>query len=315
MSTYGFDDNTLLDFDDSSDSGFEKSYETSELPTRNVRRKLQFTPPPKPRPKRKEDDIILAELEKEFDPEKTSTPVKLEKPKRKYAQGKARITRSRSPMQVQKIRKYRRLKANDRERNRMHMLNEALEKLRLSLPTLPEDTKLTKIETLRFAHNYIFALEQVLEMGGKFHLDLEKLQNFTLSGERITKELFQAIFVNPTPNHQFPYYPPSGAPPPPFSSYTSHHHHPYTCEQRYEIFKNAFDTAASPYPPSNYPLHQHHPATPATVLSPSTADAAYTPNSSDYFSDNNQMHCQSSFFNHTPPWREVNDILEQNNFD
>ncbi|KAM7357109.1 basic helix-loop-helix neural transcription factor tap [Cochliomyia hominivorax] len=123
------------------------------------------------------------------------------RPKRKYAVGKNRMTRSRSPSQVVRIKKFRRLKANDRERNRMHTLNDALERLRVTLPQLPEETKLTKIEILRFAHNYIFALEQVLESGGTLNLDLEKLQNFTLSGERITKELFDAIFVNPQPYH------------------------------------------------------------------------------------------------------------------
>lgn len=46
----------------------------------------------------------------------------------------------------------------------MHMLNDALERLRCVLPTYPEDTKLTKIETLRFAHNYIWALNQMLHM-------------------------------------------------------------------------------------------------------------------------------------------------------
>ena len=46
----------------------------------------------------------------------------------------------------------------------MHMLNEALERLRCVLPTYPEDTKLTKIETLRFAYNYIWALSQTLSM-------------------------------------------------------------------------------------------------------------------------------------------------------
>ncbi|KAI8126209.1 Basic helix-loop-helix neural transcription factor TAP [Lucilia cuprina] len=121
------------------------------------------------------------------------------RPKRKYAVGKNRMTRSRSPTQVVRIKKFRRIKANDRERNRMHTLNDALERLRVTLPQLPEETKLTKIEILRFAHNYIFALEQVLESGGTLNLDLEKLQNFTLSGERITKELFDAIFVNPQP--------------------------------------------------------------------------------------------------------------------
>lgn len=64
--------------------------------------------------------------------------------------------------QVLKIKRNRRIKANDRERHRMHTLNDALERLRMALPTFPEDTKLTKIETLRFAHNYIWALSQTL---------------------------------------------------------------------------------------------------------------------------------------------------------
>lgn len=82
--------------------------------------------------------------------------------------GRVRISRARSPSQVQKIKRVRRIKANDRERNRMHMLNEALDRLRLVLPTFPEDTKLTKIETLRFAHNYIYSLSKTLS-------NLEKL--------------------------------------------------------------------------------------------------------------------------------------------
>lgn len=67
-------------------------------------------------------------------------------------------------LQVLHLKKHRRMKANDRERNRMHMLNEALDRLRCVLPTFPEDTKLTKIETLRFAHNYIWALSQTVHM-------------------------------------------------------------------------------------------------------------------------------------------------------
>ncbi|ESO84786.1 hypothetical protein LOTGIDRAFT_80254, partial [Lottia gigantea] len=58
------------------------------------------------------------------------------------------------------MKKCRRSKANDRERSRMHSLNDALESLRKALPTYPEDAKLTKIETLRLAHNYIWALTQ-----------------------------------------------------------------------------------------------------------------------------------------------------------
>ncbi|XP_014863481.1 PREDICTED: neurogenin-3-like [Poecilia mexicana] len=58
----------------------------------------------------------------------------------------------------------RRMKANDRERHRMHNLNSALDALRNILPALPEDAKLTKIETLRFARNYIWALTETLRM-------------------------------------------------------------------------------------------------------------------------------------------------------
>jgi hypothetical protein len=81
---------------------------------------------------------------------------------------KKRYTKSRqktkNPAVVVKLKKQRRNKANDRERNRMHGLNSALDTLRDVLPTLPDDAKLTKIETLRFAHNYIWALSETLKM-------------------------------------------------------------------------------------------------------------------------------------------------------
>ena len=62
----------------------------------------------------------------------------------------------------------RRVKANDRERHRIHDLNSALDVLRKILPALPDDAKLTKIETLRFAHNYIWALTETLRMADQF---------------------------------------------------------------------------------------------------------------------------------------------------
>jgi len=70
---------------------------------------------------------------------------------------------NRDPTEVQRLKRIRRAKANDRERNRMHMLNVALEKLRVVLPAFPDETKLTKIETLRFANNYIWALSESLK--------------------------------------------------------------------------------------------------------------------------------------------------------
>ncbi|XP_077388717.1 neurogenin-1 [Festucalex cinctus] len=83
-------------------------------------------------------------------------------PKRKRRRGRARCEST-----VRVVRKSRRLKANDRERNRMHNLNGALEQLRRVLPALPDDSKLTKIETLRLAHNYIWALAETLRMADR----------------------------------------------------------------------------------------------------------------------------------------------------
>ncbi|NXE20685.1 NGN2 protein, partial [Ardeotis kori] len=82
--------------------------------------------------------------------------------------GKRRAGRSRAAPRTaetaQRLKRHRRLKANNRERNRMHNLNAALDALRDVLPTFPEDAKLTKIETLRFAHNYIWALTETLRL-------------------------------------------------------------------------------------------------------------------------------------------------------
>lgn len=63
----------------------------------------------------------------------------------------------------------RRNKANARERHRMHGLNAALDRLRSRIPLkyarASSQQKLSKIETLRLAHNYIFALSQILAEG------------------------------------------------------------------------------------------------------------------------------------------------------
>uniref|UniRef100_A0A4W5NZ50 Neurogenin 3 n=1 Tax=Hucho hucho TaxID=62062 RepID=A0A4W5NZ50_9TELE len=71
-------------------------------------------------------------------------------------------------LKLPRQRENRRTKANDRERHRMHNLNSALDLLRSILPALPDDAQLTKIETLRFAHNYIWALTETLRMADTF---------------------------------------------------------------------------------------------------------------------------------------------------
>lgn len=283
MSYYsGLDDNSF-DFSEplSDDSGYEKSYEFSDP---HINPAFAVSPP-----------IIEAEIKclppgrstspsrLAFQPQTTSTPSKKDpnRPKRKYAVGKNRVTRSRSPSQVIRIKRNRRMKANDRERNRMHTLNEALEKLRLVLPTFPEDTKLTKIETLRFAHNYIFSLVQLLDNDdGSIKFDMEKLQSLTLSGERITKDLFDMLFNPSYIGHHHPHsYPhqhglyssggrlsefynnnyPSQitAPAENNKPQTAPNSYPIDCpiaKQRHDVFMNAFNTAVNrPAPTSIQP--------------------------------------------------------------
>ncbi|XP_009994629.1 PREDICTED: ceramide kinase-like protein [Chaetura pelagica] len=57
------------------------------------------------------------------------------------------------------------MKANARERNRMHGLNAALDNLRKVVPCYSKTQKLSKIETLRLAKNYIWALSEILRSG------------------------------------------------------------------------------------------------------------------------------------------------------
>ncbi|XP_072051112.1 uncharacterized protein [Amphiura filiformis] len=110
--------------------------------------------------------------------------------------------RNRSPSCIQRIRRHRRVKANDRERNRMHSLNDALDGLRQVLPKFPDDTKLTKIETLRFAHNYIWALSEMLKMvdsGAPVPSDFMDNFNITSSSNfEVASDMTQ--FMQPPPS-------------------------------------------------------------------------------------------------------------------
>lgn len=53
--------------------------------------------------------------------------------------------------------------ANARERARMRVLSKAFSRLKTTLPWVPADTKLSKLDTLRLASCYIAHLRQILE--------------------------------------------------------------------------------------------------------------------------------------------------------
>lgn len=55
-----------------------------------------------------------------------------------------------------------RLAANDRERTRMRVLSKAFVRLKTSLPWVPTDTKLSKLDTLKLATSYISYLTKIL---------------------------------------------------------------------------------------------------------------------------------------------------------
>lgn len=353
----GFDDRSLDEFDCSStDSGFEKSYEsisaiTSTQPNITYQQYNRASLTDTSFNDSTLGPVTSIPATDEFSPclgVQTSTPVKaaanklatastnatttnhVSRPKRKYAVGKNRMTRNRSPTQVMRIKRNRRMKANDRERNRMHTLNEALERLRLTLPTFPEDTKLTKIETLRFAHNYIFALEQVMQTSGTVNLDLEKLQSITLSGERFTKELFEAVFVNPSQcqmngngvfstcdfyssmhqyNHIVQHQQQHS------SSESAAINDPSFSRENYEIFRGAFEAAANPSS-----LCDSTTSSRSLTSSTASSNVHLNNNNSHVYNYNNgeanrryptqavqQIHQNSSFYAHTPPWKDYNE--------
>ncbi|XP_029293492.1 neurogenic differentiation factor 2-like isoform X2 [Cottoperca gobio] len=102
-----------------------------------------------------EDDDEDDEVEEEDEEEdlEGDRPKKRGPKKRKLTQ--ARVERT----------KVRRTKANARERTRMHDLNSALDNLRKVVPCYSKTQKLSKIETLRLAKNYIWALSEILRSG------------------------------------------------------------------------------------------------------------------------------------------------------
>ncbi|KAJ8416928.1 hypothetical protein AAFF_G00328060 [Aldrovandia affinis] len=101
-----------------------------------------------------DDEDALNRLEDDEEDEDEEEEGDDQKPKRRGPK-KKKMTKAR----LQRF-KQRRMKANTRERNRMHGLNDALESLRKVVPCYSKTQKLSKIETLRLAKNYIWALSE-----------------------------------------------------------------------------------------------------------------------------------------------------------
>ncbi|XP_013911384.1 PREDICTED: transcription factor 21 [Thamnophis sirtalis] len=80
------------------------------------------------------------------------------------AAGKARkkTPGKKSPPAGQEGKQVQRNAANARERARMRVLSKAFSRLKTTLPWVPPDTKLSKLDTLRLASSYIAHLRQIL---------------------------------------------------------------------------------------------------------------------------------------------------------
>uniref|UniRef100_A0A4W4GYU5 BHLH domain-containing protein n=1 Tax=Electrophorus electricus TaxID=8005 RepID=A0A4W4GYU5_ELEEL len=71
--------------------------------------------------------------------------------------------------------RHRRVAANARERRRMHGLNRAFDKLRSVIPSLENEKKLSKYDTLQMAQIYITELSELLE--GVVHSECRGVRN------------------------------------------------------------------------------------------------------------------------------------------
>uniref|UniRef100_W5LV11 Neuronal differentiation 4 n=1 Tax=Astyanax mexicanus TaxID=7994 RepID=W5LV11_ASTMX len=105
-------------------------------------------------------DLGSEDMEEEEEEDGEESGLDGEKAPKRRGPKKKKMTKAR----IERFRA-RRVKANARERTRMHGLNDALDNLRQVMPCYSKTQKLSKIETLRLARNYIWALSEVLENG------------------------------------------------------------------------------------------------------------------------------------------------------
>lgn len=121
-----------------------------------------------------DDDIDISDQDENFegqDAAKHNCSKKTKSRKANKTEVEPKVPKKRGPKKKKMTKarlvrlRVRRVKANTRERNRMHGLNDALDILRKHVPCYSKTQKLSKIETLRLASNYIDALANILKSG------------------------------------------------------------------------------------------------------------------------------------------------------
>ena len=85
--------------------------------------------------------------------------------------------------------------ANARERTRMRVLSKAFGRLKLTLPWVPPDTKLSKLDTLRLATSYISHLQNLLESDEEDFSDNDNDRDSRIDSSIRTKQLTTLVSV------------------------------------------------------------------------------------------------------------------------
>ncbi|NWS27648.1 NDF4 factor, partial [Polioptila caerulea] len=212
-----------------------------------------------------ERDSVEEEEEEEEEEEDSEKPKRRGPKKKKMTE--ARVERFRA----------RRVKANARERTRMHGLNDALDNLRRVMPCYSKTQKLSKIETLRLARNYIWALSEVLETGqtpeGKNFVEMlckglsQPTSNLVAGCLQLGPQpLFLEKHEEKTPaceaalaGHSFGY---QGLPSPPYGSMESHLLH-----LKPPAFKSLVEASFGSHPPDCSTPPYEGPLTPPLSIS------------------------------------------------
>lgn len=117
-------------------------------------------------------EMMVVDADSGFSDNVTDKPTSPDKPEVSKDENQAspskrrRVRKSRAkpqdPVEKVIVKRTRRVRANDRERSRMHGLNDAMDELRKHIPNDGSAGKMTKIDTLRTAANYIRVLKMML---------------------------------------------------------------------------------------------------------------------------------------------------------
>lgn len=84
--------------------------------------------------------------------------------------------------------------ANARERARMRVLSKAFCRLKKTIPWVPADTKLSKLDTLRLALSYITQLRSQLNDDGDQHPDSTKQLSLSFVSQNYCKKFILFFF-------------------------------------------------------------------------------------------------------------------------